>query len=408
MVPDTLSVPTGPPVHPAAMSDGTWRVTTDAPENQPVAMEPSSVVSGIEPDGQTVEPFQLMTADKAAFVGDDEEHVKGLEANVPVSCGVPKPSTTPELDVQFDNEASMADSAPPPDPVSGGVNPTVPDKEHVAASVDAPREIVPDTGAELRPLRAHALWSFEGTCNCSSAAPANEPLAIPETIWVGFILLIGRASPTQWIVPDKTAPVCDEDEQLKGLELNEPRREAEMILSTVVDANVQLDSFPETRECVPPPEVVRGGAKCRTPVNVQLTEPPTVCFRAAEAACDVAVSTATTTIAANNVCRIRRARTGARRRTIPMSPPPAWTRSPSQTPRRARALGRSVTQSLRPSQSVLRRGTGDAVHMVAHQGRGPGWGGVDGDDPDWIDAAVQWAGSAGAMLALRWNTLSGS
>jgi hypothetical protein len=211
-----------------------------------VAIEPSTVVVGIEPDGQTVEPFQLITADKAAFVGDDEEHVKGLEANVPVSCGVPKPSTTPELVVQVDNEASMDDSAPPPDPVSGGVNATVPDREHVAASVDAPREIVPDTGADLRPLRAHALWSVEGTCNCSSTPPANDPLAIPAAISVGFILLIGRASPTQWIVADRAAPVCDEDEQLKGLELNEPRREAEVIFLTVVESNVQLDSFPET------------------------------------------------------------------------------------------------------------------------------------------------------------------
>ena len=52
---------------------------------------------------------------------------------------------------------------------------------------------------------------------------------------------------------------------------------------------------------MPPPDVVRGGAKCTTPENVQLTEPFTVCFRAADAACDVAVSIATTTIGANNI-----------------------------------------------------------------------------------------------------------
>jgi hypothetical protein len=43
------------------------------------------VVDAIPPLGQAVEPFQLITADRAAFVGDDEEHVKGLEAKVPSS-----------------------------------------------------------------------------------------------------------------------------------------------------------------------------------------------------------------------------------------------------------------------------------------------------------------------------------
>ena len=78
-----------------------------------MASEPSTVVAGIEPDGQTVESFQSIRADKAAFVGDEEEHVKGFEANVPVSCGVPKLSTKPELVLQFDSEASIDDSAPP-------------------------------------------------------------------------------------------------------------------------------------------------------------------------------------------------------------------------------------------------------------------------------------------------------
>ncbi len=54
-------------------------------------------------------------------------------------------------------------------------------------------------------------------------ATANVPLANPAAIFVGFILLLsGRASPTQWIVAVKDAPVCDEDEQLKGLELCDP------------------------------------------------------------------------------------------------------------------------------------------------------------------------------------------
>lgn len=76
--------------------------------------------------------------------------------------------------MQSDKPASMDDPLPPPDAVSGGVNVTVPEKEHVAAlpvmvvvvgvapPVAVPMEIVPDTDADLRPLRAHARSSFEG------------------------------------------------------------------------------------------------------------------------------------------------------------------------------------------------------------------------------------------------------
>ena len=95
--------------------------------------------------------------------------------------------------------------------------------------------MVPDTGADFRPLCAHALCSVEGTCRCKAAPPANVPLANPAAIFVGFILLSGRASPTQWIVAERVAPVCDEDEQLNGLELNVPRREAELMLLTIVE-----------------------------------------------------------------------------------------------------------------------------------------------------------------------------
>jgi hypothetical protein len=67
------------------MSDGTCRFTTAPPAKVPVALEPSTLVGGISPLGQSMEPSQSITADRAAFVGDDEEHVKGLEAKVPSS-----------------------------------------------------------------------------------------------------------------------------------------------------------------------------------------------------------------------------------------------------------------------------------------------------------------------------------
>ncbi len=78
-------------------------------------------------------------------------------------------------------------------------------------------------------------------------ATRERSLANPAAIFVGFILLLsGRASPTQWIVAVRVAPVCDEDEQLKGLELYVPRREAEVMNFTVVDSNVQPVASPVT------------------------------------------------------------------------------------------------------------------------------------------------------------------
>src|ERR1700722_14984097 len=97
MVPATESVLTAPSVHPVAMSDGTSRLTTAARGNEPVALEPFTVVDAMSPLGQALEPSQLIVAERAAFVGDDEEQAKGLEAKVPTSCGEPKFSTIPEL-----------------------------------------------------------------------------------------------------------------------------------------------------------------------------------------------------------------------------------------------------------------------------------------------------------------------
>jgi hypothetical protein len=133
MVPDTLSVVTGPAVHPAAMSDGTCRLTTAAPPKDPVAVGPSTVVDAIPPLGQAVAPFQLITAERTAPVGDDEEQAKGLEAKVPCNWGEPKPRTIEESVVQPDKLATMDVDAPPPDPESGGLKVTVPENEHVAA-----------------------------------------------------------------------------------------------------------------------------------------------------------------------------------------------------------------------------------------------------------------------------------
>ena len=45
-----------------------------------MAVEPSTVVDAMLPLGQALAPFQLITADRTAFVGDDEEHVNADDA----------------------------------------------------------------------------------------------------------------------------------------------------------------------------------------------------------------------------------------------------------------------------------------------------------------------------------------
>jgi hypothetical protein len=82
MVPDTLAELILPPAHPPASVEGTARFTTAVPANEPVALPSLIRVRAMPPCGHAL-AFHVITAESGAFVGD-KEHVKGLEANLPV------------------------------------------------------------------------------------------------------------------------------------------------------------------------------------------------------------------------------------------------------------------------------------------------------------------------------------
>jgi hypothetical protein len=174
------------------------------------------VVDATSPLGQALEPFQLITAESAAFVGDEEEHVKGLEAKVPSICGVPKSKTIPELVEQPDKVASMEVWVPPPDAVSGGVNVVVPVKEHVAAApvtvvvvgpaAVCPMEMVPDTTTDRTPLVVQEPRGEE-TRRLNTTAPGNDPLDLPPLSIVGATSCPAGPLPRHLINAESVAPV---------------------------------------------------------------------------------------------------------------------------------------------------------------------------------------------------------
>jgi hypothetical protein len=249
-----------------------------------VALEPSTRVEATLPLGQAVLSFQLITAERAACVAEEAEHVKGLEAKVPSSCGEPKLSTIPELVVQPDRAAWMEDPVPPPDAASGGVKVTVPERAHVAAlpvmvcmvAVGVPMEIVPESLADLRPLWAHAEASVEGFSKCTTAVPGNDPAADPFVTVVGAIAPLGTAAPRHLMVADSAAPCWAEEEHAMGLALKEPRSRPEETLLTVFDAYLHPDNVADTRDALLPPlNAFNGGEKRTAAEREQVTEPVT-------------------------------------------------------------------------------------------------------------------------------------
>ncbi len=83
------------------------------------------------PCGQAV-ARHLIVAESGVFLGDDEEHVNGLDANAPLSWAKGKVSMFPEFVVQPDNVADTREAClPPPDERSGGEKWMVPESEQV-------------------------------------------------------------------------------------------------------------------------------------------------------------------------------------------------------------------------------------------------------------------------------------
>ena len=123
---------------------GTSRLTTDVPANEPVTFVPKTLVFGI-PLLRNALTRQLIVAESGAFVGDDEEHTKGAEANDPLSFVVWKANTIPLLVVHPESVATKADFLVPPprDTVSGGENLTFPEKEQRTQLANAELLVLP-------------------------------------------------------------------------------------------------------------------------------------------------------------------------------------------------------------------------------------------------------------------------